>query len=204
MNQLFLILAANQQDFSWIPFFADIATIAAGFGAAAALGFDVYARLFGKQLDLYFSIPTSTYSTEPTIKLDLTNYGDASARIISIKTTPPWEELCSQENKSLMDYASDYTLSITDTLEFPLSIEKITELLTNYYKNEYNLEKPFHIQVTLTYKPLARTLGKKIKEKHYDTNLTCAYMKICPLSTIIPDHEAEKQLKEFLKQLTNP
>lgn len=175
MNPSEFLLAANE--INALSIASDIGTIVAGFAATIALAADFYARLFSKQPQIYISLKTSTSARDSSIKLAITNYGEASARIISVETTPAWPCLCTANGENALNYLNDYTLTMVESLSFTLDEEKISNILFDYYHGKINSSKPFHISVRLTYQPIARSLRKKPKTITFDTNLTCAYMR---------------------------
>lgn len=175
MDLIQFVLAANEINVLSIA--SDIGTIAAGFAATIALIADLYARLFSKQPQIYISLKTSSSIRDSSIKLSITNYGEASARIISVETTPGWHCLCTESNANALACLNDYTLTMVESLTFTLDEGKISKLLFDYYHGEIKASKPFHISVKLTYQPVARSLRKKPKTITFDTNLTCAYMR---------------------------
>lgn len=203
---LHLLLGSSlptESSLSWITIItisANIGTILAGIAATFALLADFYARLFGKQPVLFLSNDISKQMGQ--LQLDLLNFGEASAKIYSIKTIPQWNELGNNDDLNPLDFIFDYTLAPADSLTLSLNVDKVTSLLSNYYKNEENLKKSYHIKIEIIYTSLSRTISKKPKKVIFTNNLTYIYMSSFPLSNIIPDKKAEQDFIETLKNLS--
>lgn len=193
-----LLLATTTASQNDLSIWADYGTIGAGFTAAIALAIDAYARLFGKQPRFYLSIR----NRGKNFQLRLVNYGDAPGEILSIKADSAWNDLGIDDHVSPLLPFLNYTADQTDSLDIPLSTDKITTILQQYYSHEENFSNPLILRVQLEYKSHALCPPfRKNKTTEFQINLLSDYIDVFPLHTIIDTDKIESFCKIYASQL---
>lgn len=193
-----LLLATTTASQNDLSIWADYGTIGAGFTAAIALTVDAYARLFGKQPRFHLSIRNHGKN----FQLRLVNYGDAPGEILSIRADSTWNDLGIDDHVSPLLPFLNYTADQTDSLDIPLSTDKITTILQQYYSHEENFSKPLILRVQLEYKSHALCPPfMKNKTTEFQINLLSDYIDVFPLHTIIDTDKIESFCKIYASQL---
>lgn len=193
-----LLLATTTASQNNLSIWADYGTIGAGFTAAIALTVDAYARLFGKQPRFHLSIRNHGKN----FQLRLVNYGDAPGEILSIRADSTWNDLGIDDHVSPLLPFLNYTADQTDSLDIPLSTDKITTILQQYYSHEENFSKPLILRVQLEYKSHALCPPfMKNKTTEFQINLLGDYIDVFPLHTIIDTDKIESFCKIYASQL---
>lgn len=193
-----LLLATTTASQNDLSIWADYGTIGAGFTAAIALTVDAYARLFGKQPRFHLSIRNHVKN----FQLRLVNYGDAPGEILSIRADSTWNDLGIDDHVSPLLPFLNYTADQTDSLDIPLSTDKITTILQQYYSHEENFSKPLILRVQLEYKSHALCPPfMKNKTTEFQINLLSDYIDVFPLHTIIDTDKIESFCKIYASQL---